>query len=89
MAETWIGLRQIDQALALRKGTAFRAFRALAERWREGADFRVLHHLRDRNELDTLRRDGGVYFGSVNAVVLSPERAEELRARLAPARGVL
>lgn len=81
-ASDWIGLRSIDLQLHLPKGSAFRAFKMLAPNWTEAAHYRVLHHEQDRELIRALKERGDIYAGSVNAVLLEPARAEELRAHL-------
>lgn len=81
-AERWTGLGRIDRELGLPKGAAFRAFKQLAPHWREGDDFRVLHHQRDAGEIAALKQRGEIHSGSVNAVVLAPPAADALRRQL-------
>ena len=46
----WRTLRELDAQAGARKGTAFRAFKRLADGWIEGRDYRVLARV--------VRRDG-------------------------------
>lgn len=83
MTEGWRGLRSIDQALGLPKGSAFRAFKLFAGNWREGQDFRVLDHALDLDTINQLKLSHEVYASSIKAVILSPACAAELSAYLA------
>ena len=78
--------KELDAACGVVKGSAFRAFKALADELHEGVDF----HCHDaRLAADThaeLLRAGRIYAGSLNAVLLA-ERAQILIAvRLGVAR---
>lgn len=64
-------LRDIDHALGLTKGHAFRAFKSLLDTLREGQDFAVLDHRRDAARIKALREAGRIYPASINAVVVS------------------
>lgn len=78
----WPSLRELDEQLGLRKGSAFRAFRRLEPGLREGEDFVVLQALRDRDRLAALRAQQRIYASSVNVVLLSAATAHCLRAQL-------
>ena len=71
--------KEIDVACGVAKGSAFRAFKALAEVLNEGVDF----HCHDaRLAADThaaLLKAGRIYAGTMNAVLLE-ERAQHLIA---------
>ena len=75
--------RDIDRALGLTKGRAFRAFKAIRHRLREGSDFVVLHHRDDAALIAELRRQDRIYPASVNVVLMSDDTrrrvAEQLR----------
>lgn len=72
----WVTLRELDARLGLPKGSAFRAFKRGA--FAEGPDFRVLDATREAGNIDALRREGRIYRGSVNVVLLSPAAAARL-----------
>jgi hypothetical protein len=71
--------KEMDIACGVVKGSAFRAFKALADVLNEGADF----HCHDaRLAADThaaLLKAGRIYAGSMNAVLLE-KRAQQLIA---------
>lgn len=81
-ADRWRSLRELDESLQRPKGSAFRAFRLIEERWREARDFVVLHHERDRELIDALRQRQRIYASTVNLVMLSPELADAVRAQM-------
>lgn len=74
--------REIDAALGLPKGSAFRAFKRLQGTLAEGRDFRVLYHDTDASRIEALRAEGRIYPGTVNAVLLSSRAAAQIRAAL-------
>lgn len=76
----WVTLRELDARLGLAKGAAFRAFKRGA--FVEGTDFRVLDATHQASAIAALRREGRIYRGSVNVVLLSPAVAERLAALL-------
>lgn len=71
-------LRDIDHALGLTKGHAFRAFKSLLGRLREGQDFAVLDHGRDAARIRALREAGRIYPASINVVVLSGDACRQV-----------
>lgn len=81
-ADRWRSLRELDESLRQPKGSAFRAFRRIEERWREAQDFIVLHHERDRALIDALRQRRRIYASTVNLVMLSPELADAVIAQM-------
>jgi hypothetical protein len=83
----WVGLREIDRRAGTGKGTAFRAFKALAPNLIEGTDYRVLDPHRDREVIDTLRHAGRIYASSVRVVLLAPAAALRLTEVLGSASG--
>jgi hypothetical protein len=62
-------LRELDERAGLAKGSAFRAFKALA--LRDGVDYRVLHPDVDSAAFARLREAGRLYPGALRAIVLS------------------
>lgn len=76
-ASEWT-FRELDEARGLPKGSAFRAFKRVHEELCEGRDFRVLQANQDAGEIGDLRREGRIYAGSVNVVVLSPGATERV-----------
>ncbi|WP_018954066.1 hypothetical protein [Thioalkalivibrio sulfidiphilus] len=78
----WITFRELDQACARDKGSAFRAFKRLSAGWQEERDFRVLKAGEDQEQILTLKSAGRLYAGTVNAVLLSPAAARQIRAAL-------
>jgi hypothetical protein len=71
----WATFRDIDRRRGAAKGTAFRAFKALAPRLTEGVDFRVLAADADRDQIEDLRHAGRIYASSRNVVLLSTAAA--------------
>lgn len=63
----------IDRALGLAKGRAFRAFKSIRHGLREGSDFVVLHHRDDAGLITELRRQERIYAASVNVVLMSDD----------------
>jgi len=78
----WLSFKQLDEAAALPKGEAFRAFRRLEPQWRQDQDYRLLQSDLDAAEIAELKRSGQVYRSSANVVLLAPARAEQLLAIL-------
>jgi len=70
--------RELDEAAARPKGSAFRAFKRIEPQLREGQDFRLLRPGRDDAEIETLRQNQRIYANSVNIVLLG----DGLSARL-------
>lgn len=68
--KTW-SLKEIDEVRGAAKGTAFRAFKLIREGFDEGRDFYYLSNDQDATELETLRCQGRLYDGSINAVLLT------------------
>ncbi len=83
--DTLVTLREIDQALSMPKGSAFRAFKRLS--LVEGRDFWLLTPSMHGTALNTLRHGRRLYASSIHAVLLSPEAAEQVRERLQGASG--
>ncbi len=77
-----LSLRQLDEAEARPKGSAFRAFRRVEGTAQEGRDFLVLHHQRDRALIDALRAQQRIYSSTVNLLLLSPDFAEVVRTQM-------
>lgn len=75
-------LREIDEALGLPKGSAFRAFKRLAGAWREGRDYRVIDAAREPAAAQALREAGRAYAGSLRLIVLDTAAAERVQAFL-------
>ncbi|MBI2384127.1 MAG: hypothetical protein HYV18_08665 [Gammaproteobacteria bacterium] len=82
MPPGWLSFKELDAALGLPKGGAFRAFKRLEPGLREGTDYRVLVPGRDDDALESLRRGGRIYASTVNLVLLSPAAAARVRAAL-------
>jgi len=74
--------REIDAALGLPKGSAFRAFKRLRGTLAEGYDFTVLYHDADASRIEAMRSEGRIYPGTVNAVLLSSRAAAQIQAAL-------
>lgn len=82
MDSDFVTLRELDTALARPKGSSFRAFKQLLPELQEHRDFRVLNPREHPQALAQLRRQGRLYPGSVNAILLAPATAERLRTVL-------
>jgi hypothetical protein len=78
----WFSMREIDAALGLEKGAAFRAFKRLLPRLVEERDFVVLDHQRHAAMAAKLHAAGRLYRSSVNPVLLAPAAATLLRQAL-------
>lgn len=78
----WHTFREIDEAEDRPKGQAFRCFKTLEGSWAEGKDYVVLEAAWDAARIIELKRQGRLYPGTVNAVLLSPGAASEIRAAL-------
>lgn len=79
----WFSLRELDTALGLGKGSAFRAFKRLLPRLLEGRDFVVLDHRNHSALAAKLHAADRLYRSSVNPVLLAPEAAALVREALA------
>lgn len=66
-------LREIDTAICAAKGTAFRMFKQLAPRLREGMDFCQLRAGTDDARIAELRKQQRIYASSVHALLLSAD----------------
>ncbi|MDE0855459.1 MAG: hypothetical protein OSA97_13655 [Nevskia sp.] len=78
----WLSLRELDAGLGLDKGSAFRAFKRLLPRLKEGRDFVVLDHRRHAALAAQLHAAGRLYRSSVNPVLLAPAAADLVRQSL-------
>jgi len=76
----WLTLRELDEAAGTPKGTAFRAFKALAGQLAEGRDFRLLDATRDAAGIAALRARS--YRSSRNLLLISRDAAELLRGEM-------
>lgn len=68
--KTW-SLKEVDTARGAAKGTTFKAFKQLREGFDEGRDYYYLSGDQDGSEIETLRLQGRIYDGSVNAILLT------------------
>lgn len=68
--KTW-SMKEADTARGAAKGTTFKAFKQLNEGFDEGRDYYYLSGDQDSSEIETLRLQGRIYDGSVNAILLS------------------
>jgi hypothetical protein len=66
-----LSFKDIDQLHGCPKGTAFRAFKRLRERLREGEHYLYLDARTRQAEIEALRRQGRIYASTVNAVLLT------------------
>lgn len=80
-------LREIDIATGCAKGSAFRAFKALAERLVEGEHFHCCDSRDDTDGFALVVASGRVYPGTVNAVFLRADAQSLVRERLMAAAG--
>lgn len=78
----WRSARELDIATGTPKGSAFRAFRRIEARWREGEHYRVLHHEHDRAAIEALRAAGRIYASTVNLVLFCPALADAVVAQI-------
>jgi hypothetical protein len=70
-ADRFTSLKELDNAWATPKGSAFRAFKRTLPQLHEPEDFIRLDATRDRDEIQRLRAAGRIYAGSVHVVLLS------------------
>ena len=75
-------LREIDERLGLRKGSAFRAFKRQRHSLRENVDFTVLPAHTAKAEIERLRAQGRIYRSSINVVILAESGLERVRTEL-------
>ena len=73
--------KEVDTRYGRPKGTAFRAFKRLGRRLREGRDFHLLAAGADAELIAELRAAGRVYSFTVNAVVLTESGYRLVRER--------
>jgi hypothetical protein len=74
--------REVDEALQLPKGTAFRAFRKIESSLHEGTDFSLLRSDEDGDTIRSLRSSGRIYRASVNAVLVSDSVRQRIEQML-------
>lgn len=75
-------LREIDERLGLRKGSAFRAFKRQRHSLRENVDFTVLPARTAKAEIERLRAEGRIYRSTINVVILAESGFERVRIEL-------
>ena len=75
-------LREIDERLGLRKGSAFRAFKRQRHSLRENVDFTVLPARTAKAAIERLRAEGRIYRSSINVVILAESGFERVRNEL-------
>ena len=73
---------EIDRELLLPKGSAFRAFKALADEFREGEDFFCCDSRFDAERFAEWWVTGRFYGGTVNAVLLGARAQSRLKQGL-------
>lgn len=78
----WRTLREIDAALALPKGSAFRALKRLVPPPAGPDELRQLRHGDDDAGIAALRAAGRLYASSVHALLVSPETEARIVAAL-------
>jgi len=71
----WLSMKEIDQSMALRKGTSFRLFKQLLPQLVQGRDYIVLDANADAAAISGLKRAGRIYSSSVQVVLLSTAAA--------------
>lgn len=74
--------REVDEALGLVKGSAFRAFKQLAGSWSEGVEFVCCDQREHPAAHATLVQRGRLHPGTVNAVLLAPPARAAIMALL-------
>ena len=77
---SWLTLRELDEAAGAVKGTAFRAFKALAPALSEPRDFRLLDARRDAAQIAALGERA--YRSSRNVLLFSPRACALLREKM-------
>ena len=76
--------KELDLAHGLPKGSAFRAFKCLADSLVEGRDFYCCDVRLEGDAYDQLSASGRVYAGTVNGVLLAPAAQAAIALRLKP-----
>jgi len=76
-------LRELDTVAGAIKGSAFRAFKGLADQLHEGEDYHVLSPDQDPELLQQLRSTHRIYPSSINVVLLAPVAAQRVAAAIA------
>ena len=74
-----LSLRQIDEWNGVPKGTAFRMFKARADRLVEGEDFFQIRGGEDPELTEALRADGRIYPSTVHVLLLTATACAEMR----------
>lgn len=76
----WLSMRELDEATGLAKGSAFRAFKALAGDLAEGTDYVVLDHRTAEGLAASMTVQGRLYRSSIAPVLLSATSAARVRS---------
>jgi len=79
----WHTFRDIDEHLALPKGSAFRSFKRLRNTLEEGRDFHLLSATEHGQTIEQLRRKARIYTSSINVVLLSGSARKRIETLLA------
>lgn len=79
----WLSMRELDEAAGLPKGSAFRAFKALAGDLAEGTDYVVLDHRTAEGLAASKTVQGRLYRSSIAPVLLSAAAAARVRSAMA------
>jgi hypothetical protein len=74
--------KEIDTLHQRPKGTAFRAFKRLGRRLREGEHYHYLDAQTHSVEIAALRQAGRLYTSTVNAVLLTETGYQQIRQEL-------
>jgi hypothetical protein len=74
--------KEIDELHQRPKGTAFRAFKRLGERLREGEHYDYLDAQTRGSEIEALRQAGRIYASSINVVLLTEAGYQAVRQEL-------
>ena len=71
----WLSMKEIDQSMAVSKGTSFRRFKQWLPQLVQGRDYLVLNANADAAAISALKRTGRIYSSSVQVVLLSTAAA--------------
>lgn len=68
----WHTFRELDQAAAVSKGSAFKVFKHIERDLEESRDYMLLRLQDQRDVIEMLRSQQRIYASSLNVVLLSP-----------------
>lgn len=78
----WLSMRELDEAAGLPKGSAFRAFKAVADRLAEGSDYLVLDQRHAEGLAASANLRQRLYRSSIAPVLISADAAALVRSAM-------